>query len=156
MKTKTICFFILLFLWVLNVSASELREIELNDGSIISGEVISLDNGVYTLKSQSMGILKIDDSKIREIRKKRGSSVPLNSFAGTDIQSMTQSLMGNENIMKMIMGLQNDPEIQKILQSPEIMEAVNAGDITALMSEPEFRKLLENPKIQGITEQMTK
>ena len=167
MKTKAICFFILLCLWSFNVSASEpkkieLREIELNDGSVISGEIISFGNGVYKLKSQSMGTFEIEDSKVREIRtkSKKGSSssqpVPAQSFSNSDIQSLTQSLMGNEKIMSMITGLQNDPEIQKIIQNPAIMEAVNSGDIMTLMSNPEFKKLLENPKIKGITGQVAK
>ena len=106
--------------------------------------------------------LKIDDSQIRAIRSrsKKGANnatpVPSSSFSGTDIQSLTQALMSNENIMSMITGLQNDPEIQKIIQDPSIMEAVNSGDLTSLMDNPEFRKLLENPKIKGITGQMVK
>ena len=161
MKTKIICFFILLFCLSCNAFASELREIELNDGSIISGEIISFGNGVYKIQSQSMGTLEIDDSKIKEIRTKSKSgtstlSAPSKSFSKTDIQSLAQSIMSNENVMSMIMGLQNDPEIQKIIQDPSIMEAVNSGDITTLMSNPKFKKLLENPKIQGITGQVAK
>ena len=63
-----------------------------------------------------------------------------------DIQAMQQSIMANEQIMAMIMNLQDDPEIQAILQDPEIMNAVNAGDMNALLANPKFIKLMENPK----------
>lgn len=162
MKKNIIITCILLLFAAYNVSASELRDIELNDGSVISGEIVSFKNGIYKVKSQSMGILEIEGSKISEIRAKSkkadksSSSIPVNNFSNSDIQSMAQSLMTNETVMSMIMGLQNDPEIQKILQDPKIMEAVNAGDITTLLSSPEFKKLLENQKIKGITKEIVK
>jgi len=47
--------------------ADNLRQIELLDGSMISGEVISLIDGVYTIQSTSLGTLKIDEAKIASI-----------------------------------------------------------------------------------------
>ena len=56
----------------------------------------------------------------------------------------------------MIMNLQDDPEIQAILQDPEIMKAVNAGDMNALLANPKFSKLMENAKIKAITREAVK
>ena len=55
----------------------------------------------------------------------------------------------------MILSLQNDPDVQTILQDPEIMKAINSGDINALLSNPKFMKLLENPTIQDIRRKVT-
>jgi len=148
-------------LFIAHAHAGEISTIELSDGSVISGEVVSFDGNVWTIQSGSMGTLKIDGSKVVSIRSKTTpSQTPSTTTAGedpinaADIQAMQQSIMANEQIMTMIMSLQNDPEIQTILKDPEIMNAVNAGDVNALLSNPKFIKFMENTKIRGITKEV--
>ena len=52
------------------VNAGEISTIELSDGSVISGEVVSFDGKVWTIKSGSMGTLKIDGAKFVSIHSK--------------------------------------------------------------------------------------
>jgi hypothetical protein len=58
--------------------------------------------------------------------------------------------MNDQEIMGMIQSLQGDPEFKKVLEDPEVMKAVNAGDVTALMANPQFLKLLNNATVQDI------
>ena len=58
---------LLIFLLVQNTIAGEVRVIELIDGSTITGEVLSLNNGIYVIKSESLGTIKLEESKIRAI-----------------------------------------------------------------------------------------
>ena len=109
-----------------------------------------------------MGTFVISKSKIRAIRfRSRGvnKTVPENS-QGTDknidIQGMQKSLLADQDIFKIILSLQNDPEIQKILNDPETMKAVQSGDIQSLMANPKFMELLNNPKIKAINKKVTK
>jgi hypothetical protein len=145
------------------VHAGEPSVIELKDGSIISGEVVSFDGSTWIIESASMGRLKIEAAKVVSIQsKKTGSQAPDggrsagNQANMAEIQAMQQSIMTNEALMSMIMGLQNDPDIQAILQDPEIMKAVEAGDINALLANPKFRKLMENRDIKAITREALK
>ncbi len=154
---------LLLGLITQDVYAGESSVIELSDGSIITGEVVSFDGKVWTIQSGSMGTLKIDGAKIVSIRSKTAvgkepdGGISTGSQANAaDIQAMQQSIMANEQIMAMIMGLQHDPEIQAILQDPEVMQAVNAGDMHALLSNPKFIRLMENAKIKDITKEAVK
>lgn len=141
-----------------DVYAGEPSVIELKDGSIISGEVVSFDGSTWIIDSASMGRLEIEASKVVSIRSQTtksgqptaGASTG-NQVASDQIQSMQQSIMANEQLMTMIMSLQDDPEVQAILQDPEIMKAVNSNDINALMANPKFTKLLENSNIKAIT-----
>lgn len=146
-----------------HVNARDISTIELNDGSIISGEVVSFDGSTWMIKSASMGTLKIEAAKVVSIRSQAGGSkAPAkgtstgNKANAVDIQDMQQSIMANEQLMTMIMGLQSDPEVQAILQDPEIMKAVKAGDMNALMANPKFRRLMENAKIKEITREAVK
>lgn len=136
-----------------NTDAGEVREIKLIDGSVISGEVLSLNSGIYTIRSDSLGIVKLEESKVHTIRSKSPSmNAPSaqNSSSPGEIQSLQQKMMGDKEIMDLIQSLQGDPEFQKILEDPEVMKAVSAGDVAALAANPKFMKLLNNPTVQEI------
>jgi hypothetical protein len=133
-----------------NALAGEIKEIELKDGSVIYGEIVSYGGGVFTLRSKGLGTVKIEESEIRAIR-----SGAHEGGKQDQIQQLQQRMMSDKEVVEMILSLQNDPDVQRILQDPEIMKAVNSGDINALLSNPKFMKLLENPTIQDIRKRVT-
>jgi len=135
------------------VNAAETREIELTDGSVITGEVVSLSGGIYTVRSATLGTLRIEESKVRVIRL-QGSAAP--SDVGGQVKSLEDKMLGDSDIMDTIRTLQNDPDLQKILQDPEIMNAVQTGDIDALMRNPAFMKLLNKQAVQDINKKLTR
>jgi hypothetical protein len=152
MRKFLICFAMVLVLAIRSASASEIREIELSDGSIVSGEVLSLSKGIYTIKSDSLGTIKLDESKVRVIRPKassRGTGAVQNNTGG-EIKSLQGKMMSDQEIMGLVQSLQNDPEFKKIMEDPEIMKAVSEGDIAALTANPRFMKLLDNSTVRDI------
>ena len=152
MRQFLICFVVALSLIAGSARAGELREIELKDGSIITGEVVSLNNGIYTIKSGTLGTLKVEESKVNVIRLKsppRGPGAAKNN-TGSEITSLQHKLMSDQEIMGLIQSLQNDPEFKRILEDPEVLKAVNAGDIPALMANPKFTNLLNNSTVKEI------
>lgn len=157
----TLSLALVLGLFCSTVSASEIKEIELKDGSVITGEVISLTNGIYTVKSDILGTIKLEDSKVRNIREKAGFSTPAaspqtplvpqaQSSATGEAQSLQQKMMSDKEIMGMILSLQNDPEFKTLLEDPKIMSAVNSGDVATLTADPRFMKLMNNPTVREI------
>lgn len=159
-----ICFLLMAIglpsLFFSDVHAGEACIIELNDGSVISGEVISFDGHVWTIQSGAMGVLRVDSAKVVNIRSKHATSqVPAgedaagNPVTGGDIQAMQHELMADEQAMNMIFSLHDDPDIQAILSDPEIMKAVNAGDVSALLASPKFMKIMENTHIREISKE---
>lgn len=153
MKTLTLAGFLCLILCAA-AAAGELREIELKDGSVITGDVLSLSNGIYTIKSDSLGAIKLEESRIRAIRIKPpvSSAPPAGAATGTagEVRSLQEKMMSDKEIMGMIQSLQNDPDFKKLLEDPEVMRAVNDGDVAALMANPQFVKLLNNSTVQNI------
>jgi hypothetical protein len=155
MKTFVMFTFLILILLISAVTANagEAREIELIDGSIITGEVLSLTGGICTIKSDSLGMIKLEESKIRAIRAKsagNGARKDVVSESGVEIRSLQEKMMSDKEIMSMIQSLQNDPEFQQLLENPEVMKAVNSGDVVALMSNAQFMKLLNNSTLREI------
>ncbi|HET6363881.1 MAG: hypothetical protein ACM30F_01730 [Nitrospirota bacterium] len=154
---KTLVMFLslilILFTSAVTANAGEAREIELIDGSIITGEVLSLVGGICTIKSDSLGTIKLDDSKIRAIRAKSaglGAHKDAVSVSGEEVRSLQEKMMNDKEIMILIQSLQNDPEFQRILEDPDVTKAVNSGDIAALMANARFMKLLNNSTLREI------
>jgi hypothetical protein len=151
MKRSLFFVAVILLLTARSAPAAEMREIEMSDGSVVSGEVLSLSKGIYTIKSDSLGTITIDESKVRVIRPgsaSQGAGTSQNS--GSEVRSLQNKMMNDQEIMGMIQSLQNDPEFKKLLEDPDVMKAVSEGDIPALMANPKFTKLLNNPTVRDI------
>ena len=132
-------------------SAGAIQQVELDDGSVIYGEIISMEGNILLMKSDALGTVKIDASKIRNMRMKLGSG-----GEGAGIRDLRQSLMNDPKILEKIFSLQDDPEVQAILQDPALMKFLDSGDMETLLSDPKVMKLLSNPIIQDILKQALK
>ena len=137
-------------------SAAEMKVIELTDGSIITGEVLSMHGGVYTIMSGSLGTLTIDETKIRAIRPHGSSSSLGNAGQPADIKTLQDKMLSNAEVMGMIESLKDDPRFMKVLEDPAIMNAVKTGDIASLMANPKFLELLSVPAVQDIQKKVAK
>ena len=135
--------------------AGEIKEIELTDGSVITGEVLSLNSGVYTIRTGSLGNLRIEDTKVRSIRQP-GALSSRSSGPNSETRSLQDKMMGDQDVMSMIKSLKDDPQFIKILEDPEILNAVNSGDTAALMANPKFLQLLHNPTVRDIQQKVSK
>lgn len=145
--------FILVITWS-GVYAAEVQRVKLRDGSIINAEVISMHDGVYTFRSSSMGEFSVNAKQVQSIS---SSSLPASQAgsANINLNQLQSTLKANPETMKLINGLQNDPDIQAILSDPKIMNAIHRGDYTALVNDPKFQKLMNNQKIKKITDGAT-
>ena len=149
---------LVLFFLCLSVAdgfAGEIKDIELKDGSVVSGEIVSFSNGRYTIKSSSLGNIKIDDSQILSIRSRgtgqRKEKAKKDGIPNDQVQALQNLMATDEETLKMILSLQNDPDFQNVLSDPVLMNAVTSGDISALISSPKFMKLLNKSKVKDIT-----
>ena len=153
MKLFMICITLVLSLFIGTTYAGEIKEIVLKDGSVISGEVVSLTSGIYTVKSDILGIIKLEESKVRIIQEKSSAGNTNASLSGStagEVRSLQQKMMNDKEVMNLIQSLQNDPAFKKLLEDPAFMKAVNAGDVAALTADPRFVKLLNNPTVLEI------
>jgi hypothetical protein len=151
---------LILLVWCSQVFAGEVRQIELNDGSVISGEIIAFANGVYTIHSTSLGTIEIEDSKIKTIRSPSAEPAPKTTptnpslipptATSSNLQALQGMIMSNPQTLESVMSLQDDPDFQAIMQDPEVMSAVMSGNINVLLTNPKFMKLLEHPQVKEI------
>jgi len=142
------------------------QEIELTDGSIIRAEIVSMQNGVYRLRSSALGEFDVPETKVRMIRAEGTPSQPSPLTApaspvpqaspSRSAEDLQQALTQDPAAMEKIRALQNDPAMQSILSDPETMQAIHSGDLGALMSNPKIRALMEHPTVRDLGEQYGK
>ncbi len=169
--------FVFIFLFIATFAFAEsIREIVMTDGSIITGEIISLKDGKCIVKSASLGKLTLDSDKIETIRKKgsksKNAADSLTDYSKTynttvtspgnkmktssGIKSITNSLMSDPDSLGAIMSLQNDPDMQAILSDPKVMSLIKSGNFDSLMTNPKIMKLMNSPALKNITNKISK
>ena len=144
--------------------AAEHAEIQLRDGSVIQAEIVSLQDGIYTLRSDSLGTLTIEASRIRGIRlgsygragegaSRTPSALP---DAAEQVKALSEAMMGDQSVMDKLSSLGNDPDIRSALQDPDIMKSVLAGDVATLMLNEKFLRIMDKPAVREIISKVTR
>ncbi len=141
------------------------NRIELDDGSVIVGKIVSLSDGVYRVETESLGTVSLSASTVRSIQREnfsapRSGSVAVGQGARSqslDLQSQQQKiqnrLMSNPDAVEIIQGLQNNAAMQNILKNPDLMKAITQGDLETLGRSPDIQALMNNPTVRDIIEQ---
>jgi hypothetical protein len=132
--------------------------IELKDGSRIEGEIRSIDNGVYTVLSPSIGTVHVAQSNIVRIVysadvSNAATASPSKSSAhddalAPDMQQLQTRLAQDPAAMQSIMSLQSDPQIQAILSDPAIVKAIQEGDYMSLLGNAKIQALENNEQVK--------
>ncbi len=135
------------------------RVIVLKDGSRIRGEIISVEDGLYRIESDSMGTILLGSNQIQSIlfgsSSEESGSLPAEGSLSAEgsqsrLQSIQSTIMSNPGIMSSIVELQNDPQMQAVLADPEVMRAIQNFNLEALARNPRIKALMNNPKVKRI------
>lgn len=143
------------------VFAGETKKFVLKDGSVIQAEILSYANGVFHLRSNSLGKFKLAEGKIQSIQvagedspsaKNNASPNPDNILDPRQIEQMKNKVMADPQTMKLVESLQKDPSVQQILDDKALMQAVDQGDIGRLAADPKIQSLMNSKEIGKILE----
>ena len=146
------------FFLALNAVAycGQLSKIELTDGSVINGEIVSYANSVYTINTTTFGEIKVGAAKVAKIESVNYVSpaasirpiVQTNNSTQSQVSTYGQTLMKNPENAAIFKGLASDPELQEIAKDPQLQDAAKAGDIQALLKNPKFMNIVNSPEVQ--------
>jgi hypothetical protein len=157
-----------------SAAADEPTRFELDDGTVIVGEALGLADGVFRIRTQSLGDIAIDAARIRSMQRasapaaaptvqadanRLGAATFGDAGAPADyasqIQTLQQQMVSDSGVMESIMALQGDPELQRALEDPELIGLITSGNLEALRSNAAFGRLMNHPGIRAIIEQLT-
>jgi len=126
---------------------------ELKDGSVINGAIQRFEDGVYTVTSPILGVVKIPQDRVLRITYGGASDTgkAITKPSPAQIQSVQHAILSDRSLLGLIQSLQNDPDVKAILADEDIMRAVAAYDFSALQNNEKIRRLMEKPEIKAIT-----
>lgn len=146
------CNLLFLCAWIPALAgAGPARNIELVDGSVVRAEVISLEQGVYTLRSGGLGEMRIPAAQVKSITTP-GAPTAAYPAGNVQIDDIRRSLAQDPNAIGSIQTLQNDPLVRSILNDEATMRAIQAGDLDRLMNDPKIKALMAHPTVREITQ----
>jgi hypothetical protein len=121
----------------------------LRDGTLIHGEIKSLQDGVYTIETQSVGTVHVRKQAVRSIEEGGVSAIEPGVGSGA-LDAAKSRIAQDPDLLAAVLALQNDPDVLAVLADPQIMKAIAAGDYTALMNNPKIVALMNNAKVRKI------
>jgi hypothetical protein len=154
MILQRVSLILLLFVASSCLFAAELQRVILQDGSSVNAEVLSLNNGVYTLRSPALGKFTVSATQVQAIQSIRGTSPQAHGATRdtrAEMEQIQSSLLANGDTVKLIMALQNDPDVQAILADGDIMAAIQRGDYESVANNPKIKNLMNKPEMKQIT-----
>lgn len=135
------------------VQAGPLQDIELSDGSVVRAEVVSMDNGRYVLRSETLGRIEMPAANIRSIASGKAPAQASTVSPNTvQIDGIRKSIINDPEAMNKIQSLQGDPVVQNILNDADTMRAISAGDLGTLMNDPKIKALMQHSTVQELTQ----
>lgn len=150
--------FLLIFLLSTTLSIcafAQEQTISLKDGSTIKGEITTMANGIYTIKTTSMGTTQIKADQIGSINS--GTTAPIYAnptSMNAQVGQLQNQIMANPAMMMDIQQIASDPEIIKLISNPAMMQAVMSKDMDAIRNNPATAELMNNPKLQALIEKL--
>lgn len=138
------------------IRGAELQKIVLDDGSTIIAEVRSLAGGVYHLESPSLGSIRIAQQRVQRIEPQRSPAPASSTSQGSgahagEVRDLQLQMAGDPAMVAAILQLSELPEMRDVLSDPEILRAVESGDLSGLETNPKIQKLMSNPALQDLT-----
>ena len=150
---------IFLFLWIVPSSshAGVVSQIKLLDGSVIQAEIISFSNGVYKLRSKSLGTISVAEDRVQSIRPNKsqisGTPAQLETAdppIGQNVQGLQQKLTSDPKTMEMLLDLGNDPSMIGVLNDKDLMRAIQQGNLSTVIKNPKIQKLMKSKTVGDV------
>ncbi len=150
---------LLTLLIVPNLSADSLKVFALKDGSIIKGEILEFNQGVYTVKTQLGQISIPDDTIVTMSSNDAQASNPApqpqtqstnNSAIMGQVQQMQGNIMADPEMVAEIQKIMQDSEIMSILTDQNFMNDVLTYDPNRIEANKNTQQLLQKPAIQNL------
>jgi hypothetical protein len=136
--------------------ASFAATVVLRDGTVLQGEIKSLQDGVYTIETASVGTLRVRAGDVRSIDEDgkppsaSGAAQPAAGSSSAKAPDAAEAIVADPKLFATVLALQNDPTVLAVLADPEVTKAIAVGDYNALMNNAKVIALMQNPKVREI------
>lgn len=146
--------------------AGSTKNVTLKDGSVIKGELISYEKGIYVLETENLGRLQLPEANVvsvssgtfpAQLPQTPQVSSGASGFSG-QVAAMQNQIMADPNTLQAVQAMAEDPEIISLVSDPDFVQqltaAVNSNNVESVAGDPKLQKLMQNPKIQALVQQL--
>ena len=158
---------LLFFLLVSPITfAATAKQIALKDGSVIKGELVSFENGIYTIQTENLGRLQLPEVDVVSVANE-GAATQAPAMAqqagatpefSNKVSAMQTKIMGDPQAMQTVQAMAEDPEISAMISDPnfikQLTSAVSGNDMNSVADNPNIQRLMNNPKMQAFIQQL--
>ena len=152
---KIFLFIFFVSIFISSTYAENFRMIKLKDGSTLKGQVLKLEQGLYSIQTPQLGIIQIAESDVLSIQQgsqNQAQPINTNQISSQDLQSQVnavqQTILSNPEMMGQIELLLQNSEIQTLLSDPQLMNSIMSYDMTTIENNQNIQQLMQNPEMQ--------
>ena len=172
MTLRLVAFALLGISPLLPAGDNDLQVITLKDNSVVRAQVTEMSGGFYFAKSPALGDMKIPTGEVVSIHNEAtaaqsadASSIPPKSETAdaqaspgatglesirSALSSKVQDLVSTHEGMNAVMDFSRNPDVKAVMNDPQVMKAIQAGDYKALMQSPAMKTLFDNPQTKSL------
>ena len=148
------------------VFAGSTKQIALKDGSVIKGELVSFENGIYTVQTDNLGQLQLPEANVLSVANESIAVQAPQAAAQTGsapnfsnkVSAMQNQIMADPQAMQTVQAMAEDPEIAAMISDPDFVKqltaAVSNNNIDSVAEDPKIQQLMSNPKMQALIQQL--
>lgn len=151
---------VLLFSFGTVVYAGAIKYVVLKDGSVIKGELVSFDNGIYTFQTDNLGRLQLPEMNVVSISNEPvsgGQAGAVPNFSNK-VNAMQNQIMADPQAFETVQQMAEDPEIAAMISDPAFVQqltaAVSNNNVDSVAGDPKIQQLMSNPKMQALIQQL--
>lgn len=170
--------YVLIFLSLSFSVFAEEKVIRLNDGTVIHGEILSMEKGVYKVATKTVGLLFIKDSDVLFISTQEAGSLPFDqplappeaeppqavptaSYPqapilppGAVVPDVSSQINVSDSVIDSMADLSQDEAVMDLLADPKVQDAVMRQDMDYLKNNEKFLEFMNSPKVKKLTEEI--
>lgn len=136
-----------LFLMFCFCAHAEEMLIKCKDGVVVRGEVVSMQNGVYNVKSRTLGELSVHSEDVVSM-----TNVQEEAYAAPNQEAVKKQILGNPEIMASIQDLAKDQSVVDMFSDPAVRAAIMRQDVEYLQQNEKFKQFMNKTSVQGIVQ----
>jgi hypothetical protein len=146
--------------------AGSTKQIALKDGSVIKGELVSFENGIYTVQTDNLGQLQLPEANVLSVANETivaqapqvaGQAGSTPNFSNK-VSAMQNQIMQDPHAMQTVQAMAEDPEIAAMISDPDFVKqltaAVSDNNVESVADNPKIQRLMSNPKMQALIQQL--
>jgi len=130
----------------------EEKIVRLRDGTVLRGTLVPSAEGVFRVKTRTLGEVTIDPAEILSIESPAGTAA--GGPRPEQLEKLKSEMVNNPKVMAAVQELAQDSKIAEILQDEDLQAAIMSLDFDYLRQSDKFKAFTEHPGVQAIVQKV--